>query len=76
VSWAQHHGGPWPATTASLHTSVGMTAARRFLRPVAYQDVPDLLLPAPLRDANPLGIPRRVNGTLTRDPVRTAPGQG
>lgn len=73
VSWAQHHGGPWPATTASLHTSVGMTAARRFLRPVAYQDVPDLLLPPPLRDANPLGIPRRVNGKLSTDPVPTAP---
>jgi NADP-dependent aldehyde dehydrogenase len=69
VSWAQHHGGPWPATTASLHTSVGVTAARRFLRPVAYQNVPDPLLPAPLRDANPLGIPRRVNGTLTTNPV-------
>ncbi len=69
VSWAQHHGGPWPATTASSFTSVGVTALRRFLRPVAYQDVPDALLPAALRDANPLGLPRRCNGTLTGDPV-------
>jgi acyl-CoA reductase-like NAD-dependent aldehyde dehydrogenase len=69
VSWAQQHGGPWPATTAPLHTSVGMTAARRFQRPVAYQGVPDALLPEPLRDANPLGILRRVNGRLTTDPI-------
>ncbi|GAA4207199.1 aldehyde dehydrogenase (NADP(+)) [Actinocatenispora rupis] len=69
VSWAQHHGGPWPATTAPLHTSVGVTAVRRFLRPVAYQDVPDALLPAELRDANPLGLPRRLNGTLTSGEV-------
>ena len=39
VSWAQQHGGPWPSTT-SIHTSVGVTAIRRFLRPVAYQDAP------------------------------------
>lgn len=69
VTWAQHHGGPWPATTAPLHTSVGVTAARRFQRPVAYQNLPDALLPAPLRAANPLGIPRRVNGVLTTGPL-------
>jgi NADP-dependent aldehyde dehydrogenase len=63
VSWAQQHGGPWPSTT-SIHTSVGVTAIRRFLRPVAYQDAPDAVLPPALRDANPLGIPRRVDGVL------------
>jgi len=63
VSWAQQHGGPWPATT-SIHTSVGVTALRRFLRPVAYQDAPDAALPAELRESNPLGIPRRVDGVL------------
>jgi NADP-dependent aldehyde dehydrogenase len=61
VAWAQHHGGPWPATT-SVHTSVGMTAVRRFQRPVAYQNVPDGLLPEPLQEANPGGFPRRVDG--------------
>jgi len=61
VTWAMHHGGPWPATTAPLHTSVGVTAIRRFLRPVVYQNVPDAFLPAPLQEANPLGVPRRVN---------------
>ena len=63
VSWAQQHGGPWPATT-SIHTSVGVTALRRFLRPVAYQDAPETALPAALRESNPLGIPRRVDGLL------------
>ncbi len=61
VTAAQHHGGPWPATTAILHTSVGTAAIRRFLRPVAYQGVPDALLPTALREANPLGLPRRVS---------------
>jgi NADP-dependent aldehyde dehydrogenase len=65
VSWAQHHGGPFPATVGSIHTSVGVTAARRFQRPVAYQDTPDLMLPGVLQDANPHGISRRVNGTVT-----------
>jgi NADP-dependent aldehyde dehydrogenase len=59
VAWAQQHGGPWPATTNALHTSVGATGIRRWLRPVTYQDVPDAFLPPPLQDANPLGIPRR-----------------
>jgi NADP-dependent aldehyde dehydrogenase len=63
VAWAQHHGGPWPATT-SQHTSVGATAVRRFLRPLAYQDAPESALPAALRESNPLGIPRRVDGVL------------
>ncbi|GAB3817536.1 aldehyde dehydrogenase (NADP(+)) [Kribbella italica] len=65
VSWAQHHGGPFPSTVGSIHTSVGVTAARRFQRPVAYQDAPDALLPAVLQDDNPAGMSRRVNGTVT-----------
>jgi NADP-dependent aldehyde dehydrogenase len=69
VAWAQQHGGPWPATTAPLHTSVGVTAVRRFQRPVAYQNLPDALLPEPLRDANPLGVPRRLDGRISTDPV-------
>ncbi|WP_055485603.1 aldehyde dehydrogenase (NADP(+)) [Streptomyces sp. WMMB 322] len=61
VAPAQHHGGPYPATT-STSTSVGATAIERWLRPVAYQDAPEALLPPELRDANPLGLPRRVDG--------------
>ncbi|MDT0144828.1 aldehyde dehydrogenase (NADP(+)) [Microbacterium sp. PRC9] len=63
VSWAQHHGGPWPSTTSAF-TSVGATATRRFQRPVAFQDAPAGLLPSALRDENPLGIPQRVDGVL------------
>jgi NADP-dependent aldehyde dehydrogenase len=45
VAWAQHHGGPWPATTAPAYTSVGAAAIRRWLVPVVYQDCPPALLP-------------------------------
>ncbi|MEU4190472.1 aldehyde dehydrogenase (NADP(+)) [Kribbella sp. NPDC026611] len=69
VSWAQHHGGPFPSTVGSIHTSVGVTAARRFQRPVAYQDTPDAVLPDVLKDSNPAGISRRVNGTVTTGEV-------
>ncbi len=65
VASAQHHGGPYPATT-STSTSVGGTAIERWLRPVAYQNAPSALLPAELRDENPLGLPRRFNGRLER----------
>ncbi|MHA6631398.1 aldehyde dehydrogenase (NADP(+)) [Pseudonocardia sichuanensis] len=65
VSWAMHHGGPFPSTTASIHTSVGVTALRRFLRPVCYQNTPQSLLPEALQDGNPLGLPRRLDGVLT-----------
>lgn len=63
VSWAQHHGGPWPATN-SQHTSVGVSALRRFLRPVAYQSADADVLPPELREENPLHLPRRVDGVL------------
>ena len=62
VSWGQHHGGPWPATN-TVHTSVGITAVRRFLRPLAWQNAPTDLLPEELRDDYE-GVPRRVDGTL------------
>ncbi len=61
VAPAQHHGGPYPATT-STSTSVGATAVERWLRPVVHQDTPEPLLPPELRDGNPLGLPRRVDG--------------
>lgn len=62
VSFAQQHGGPYPATTAPATTSVGTAAVRRFLRPVAYQSFPDAQLPPALQDANPWQIGRRVDG--------------
>lgn len=72
VTWAMHHGGPYPATNNIQHTSVGMTAARRFLRPICYQDWPQDLLPEALRDQNTTGIPRRVNGRVSSEDVASA----
>jgi NADP-dependent aldehyde dehydrogenase len=62
VTWAQHHGGPWPSTN-SQHTSVGTTAIRRFLRPVTWQNAPADVLPEELTDGY-REIPRRVDGAL------------
>ncbi len=70
VVYAMQHGGPYPATTAPHTTSVGLTAIKRFMRPVAFQNMPDALLPDALKDANPLNIWRTVDHELTRDPIR------
>jgi len=64
VGHAMVHGGPFPATSAPATTSVGSLAIERFQRPVCYQDVPDELLPHAVRDANPWGLTRRVDGRL------------
>jgi len=50
VADAMVHGGPFPASTNFGATSVGTLAIRRFLRPVCYQNMPQDLLPADLRD--------------------------
>lgn len=57
VTHAMQHGGPYPASTASAHTSVGSAAVLRFLRPVAFQDFPQHLLPDALRDHDPPHLP-------------------
>lgn len=62
VCHAMVHGGPFPATSDARSTSVGSAAIQRFLRPVCYQDLPEGLLPEVLRDANPLGVSRLVDG--------------
>jgi NADP-dependent aldehyde dehydrogenase len=67
VSYAMHHGGPYPATTDAKYTSVGATAIYRFVRPVCYQDFPDASLPPELQNANPRGLWRVVDGKLTQD---------
>lgn len=64
VCYAMQHGGPYPATTDSRFTSVGPDAIKRFLRPLSYQGWPDEFLPDELKNANPLGIWRVVNGEL------------
>jgi NADP-dependent aldehyde dehydrogenase len=67
VSNAMVHGGPYPATSDSRFTSVGTQAILRFARPVCYQDFPQAALPDELKNENPLGIWRLVDGALTRD---------
>ncbi|WP_035349655.1 aldehyde dehydrogenase (NADP(+)) [Edaphobacter aggregans] len=67
VSYAMHHGGPYPATTDAKYTSVGATAIYRFVRPVCYQDFPDASLPDELKNANPRGLWRVVDGRLTQE---------
>ncbi len=61
------HGGPYPATSDARGTSVGTLAIDRFLRPVCYQDYPDALLPDALKNANPLGLQRLVDGQHSRE---------
>lgn len=64
VGHAMVHGGPYPATSDSRTTSVGSLAIERFQRPVAYQDVPEAVQPEAIRDDNPWGLTRRVDGRL------------
>jgi NADP-dependent aldehyde dehydrogenase len=59
---SMNHGGPYPATTDVRFTSVGTAALYRFVRPVCYQDFPESLLPAELKEANPLRIRRIIDG--------------
>lgn len=66
VSHAMHHGGPFPASSNGMYTSVGTDAILRYARPVCYQNAPDSILPDSLKRSNPLGIWRKVNGELTK----------
>ncbi len=64
VSPAMQHGGPYPATTDGRFTAVGTASLLRWARPVCFQNIPVRFLPAALRDENPLGLYRTVNGKL------------
>ncbi|MGB0523008.1 MAG: aldehyde dehydrogenase (NADP(+)) [Flammeovirgaceae bacterium] len=61
------HGGPFPATTDSRFTSVGMDAIKRFVRPFCWQNAPQAILPHELKDENSLGIWRKVDGSLSKE---------
>jgi NADP-dependent aldehyde dehydrogenase len=66
-----HHGGPYPATTdAGRETSIGTAAVNRFVRPLCYQDFPQAALPPELKDDNPRGIWRLIDGEVTKGPVK------
>lgn len=69
VCHAMHHGGPYPATGHSHFTSIGTRCIYRFVRPVCYQNWPQSRLPVELKDQNPRGILRLVDGERTRAPV-------
>ena len=67
VCHAMVHGGPFPATTDGRSTSVGTAAIQRFTRPVCYQGMPQQLLSDELKNENPLGIWRLVNGKHSKE---------
>lgn len=69
VTFAQQHGGPYPATTAVQSTSVGTAAIGRFLRPIAFQGFPEELLPDEVVEFPASTLVRRVDGD-----VRPSPG--
>jgi len=64
VCTSMHHGGPFPASTDSRFTSVGADGIKRFARPICFQNWNNNLLPAELKNENPLGILRTVNDDL------------
>jgi alpha-ketoglutaric semialdehyde dehydrogenase len=66
VGNAMQHGGPFPATSDSRFTSVGTGAIKRFVRPVAWQNWDNALLPDALKDGNPLGIWRLFNNEWSK----------
>lgn len=66
---SMHHGGPYPASTDSRFTAVGIDSMKRFLRPVVYQNCSNDLLPVALKDENSLGISRRVNDQWTKSDI-------
>jgi|HubBroStandDraft_1064217.scaffolds.fasta_scaffold06115_5 alpha-ketoglutaric semialdehyde dehydrogenase len=66
VTHAMVHGGPYPSTSDGRSTSVGSQAIFRFARPVCYQGFPDSALTDALKDGNPLGIWRMVDGEMSR----------
>jgi alpha-ketoglutaric semialdehyde dehydrogenase len=66
VCSAMHHGGPYPATTDEHFTSIGTASIERFVRPICYQGFTQAALPLELRDDNPRGIWRLVDGRRTK----------
>ena len=61
------HGGPYPASTDSRFTAVGIHSIKRWVRPFSFQDWPNHLLPDALKNENPLNISRLVNNKPTKN---------
>ena len=66
---AMVHGGPYPATTDSRFTAVGIQSVKRWIRPVCFQNAPEALLPPELRNNNERNIWRLVNNTWTKESI-------
>ena len=50
---SMQHGGPYPASTDSRFTAVGVDSIKRFVRPFSFQDWPNELLPDALKKRKP-----------------------
>ena len=66
---SMQHGGPYPASTDSRFTAVGIHSIKRWVRPLSYQNWPNKLLPNELKNENPLSISRLVNGIKTTNKI-------
>ncbi|CAM4329163.1 aldehyde dehydrogenase (NADP(+)) [Zobellia nedashkovskayae] len=66
---SMQHGGPFPASTDSRFTSVGVSAVKRWVRPVSFQNWPQELLPEELQNGNPLAIMRIVDSEHTNKKI-------
>jgi len=63
------HGGPYPATTDSRFTAVGINSVKRWVRPVCFQNCPEYLLPEELKNSNPKKIWRLINNQYSNEDV-------
>jgi len=66
---SMQHGGPYPASTDSRFTAVGIHSIKRWVRPITFQNWPDEMLPMALKNENPLQITRTLNNELTNKKV-------
>jgi NADP-dependent aldehyde dehydrogenase len=63
------HGGPYPASTDSRFSAVGISSIKRWVRPFSYQSWPNYVLPDELKNENPLSIFRNIDGLRTKDTI-------
>ncbi|MCC1483088.1 aldehyde dehydrogenase (NADP(+)) [Winogradskyella immobilis] len=63
---SMQHGGPYPASTDSRFTAVGVDSIKRWVRPFTFQNWPNSILPDALKNENPLEILRLVDNVKTR----------
>ncbi|MFT4576514.1 MAG: alpha-ketoglutaric semialdehyde dehydrogenase [Polaribacter sp.] len=66
---SMQHGGPYPASTDARFTAVGVDSIKRWVRPFSFQAWPNSLLPAALKNENPLHILRTVDGVKTMNKI-------